>query len=202
MKRILFMIVLFAVAITQCACELLPLQTTEKYEGKSLNPYTGMNCLEFLESKQDDSGQFLLRNMRAAIRECGLEELYSQMSVKRTYLLLDNSQLTEEEIAEAQSDPEAKQKLTNKLLLHIIQGNYHAYGTLKYEPTTVISMYESSDYIITLNLDKSSSRYTEGRLSVSCTNIMKNTSSSTTGKSTNYFFTNGVGHILNKALTL
>lgn len=200
MKRISYILSLFAVIAMLGSCELLPLQTNEKSEGKAIDPYTGLSCLEFIQYIQDDNGSFLLSNMYKAIQLCGIEDLYSQEQPERTYLLLDNTLITQDHLDQAANDPEALAKLKDKLLFHIIQGNYHSYGTLSYESRAVVTMYDTSDYIVSLALVKSANRYNEGRLDVTLKNVKTNASSTASVRSSCYFLTNGVGHIMAKAV--
>ena len=202
MRKIFYIIIALTSMSVMHSCELLPLQTDEKYEGRALNPYTGMNCLEFLETKTDDSGQRIFTNMRKAISICELEDLYSQTEEKLTYLLLDDTKLKDSEVETAEVDTDKREALRNKLLFHVLQGDYHAYGTLSYAPTYVVTMYRSSDYVISVNLLKSDNRNQEGRFVVSYSNIKTGKESSTYAYASNYLFTNGAGHILNSALNL
>ena len=187
MKNILLnaFMILFAAVLN--SCEMLPLQTDEKYHGTALDPNTGMSCLEFIESRPD-----LFTNLREAIKVCELESYYTQTSSKQTYLLLSDKAITTSEVELAKTDAAAKTKLINDLRFHIIQGYYHAYGTLNYDPIFVITCFDSPKAIMTIKLETHISNSAEegaiktmeltGQVVRKCV-------------SSNHFFTNGVGHI-------
>lgn len=171
------------------SCEWLPLQRDEEYMGKALDPNMNMSCLEFIESRQD-----IFSNLREAIRICGLEEYYSDLSIKRTYLLLNNNALNAAEIVNATTLEKIKE-LSDILLFHIIQGYYHGYGgTLNYDPTFVVTMWENPEAIMSLTLGQSKN----SRVNQDVIRVMEQCGSSTVvvAVSSNYFLTNGIAHVL------
>lgn len=188
MKKIIYLLAVL-IAASLSSCELLPLQTNEKYRGEALDPHTGLSCMQYIESMPE-----LFSNLREAIAVCGLEDYYTQTSEKLTYLLLTNTAILPAEVESAKINAADRTKLRNDLLFHIVQGYYHGYGTLNYDPIFVVTMYESPNAIMTLKLETHiSDRNQEGTLKA-----MDQTGSSVvTCVSSNYFFTNGVGHIFN-----
>lgn len=189
MKSKIFYIVLAVMFLS--SCEWLPLQTGDDYDGKPLDTNTNMSCLEFIESRQD-----IFSNFREAISICEMEDYYSDQSTSRTYLLLSNTALTSAEVANA-TTPDKVQSLKNILLYHIVQGYYHGYGgTLNYDPTYVVTMWEDPTAIMSLTLGQSASSFTGQdviRAMEQC-----GSSSTVTAVSSNYFLTNGVAHVLDR----
>lgn len=188
--KISVLVITMVATIAFHSCEWLPLYTDEKYTGEALNGETGMNCMEFIESRPD-----IFSNLKEAIDICGIRDYYTQSNVKRTYLLLTNTALSAAEVANA-TTPEKITALRNVLLFHIVQGFYHAYGTLSYDPAYVITLWKDPNAIMSLTLGQSASSFQNQdtvRAMDQC-----GSSSAVVAVSSNYFLTNGVAHVFDR----
>lgn len=145
------------------ACDKFPLQSNDDFNPQKLDIYQHKTCWEFIESRQD-----IFQNLKEAIIKCGLKEYYIQTERVYTYLLLNDDafinyifqELNVSDIESADVD-----RLKDILLFHIIKGNYHAYGTLGYDPIHIITCWENANAIMTIKLvDGKSSSAEQDRL--------------------------------------
>lgn len=146
MKYIGFLIL----ALSLIGCDKLPLQRSYDYDPKPLDPHQYMTCWEYIE--QDSR----LASMKTAVERCALTEYYSQTAQKYTYLLLDETAFTDyilpqlEAASIEEADTEAMKEI---LLFHIIRGEYNGYnGTLSYDPSHVLTLWEDLDAVMTSKL--------------------------------------------------
>lgn len=137
-------------ALSLIGCDKLPLQRSYDYDPKPLDPHQYMTCWEYIE--QDSR----LASMKRAIERCALTEYYSQTAQKYTYLLLDETAFTDyilpqlEAASVEEADTEAMKEI---LLFHIIRGEYNGYnGTLSYDPSHVLTLWEDLDAVMTIKL--------------------------------------------------
>lgn len=146
MKYIGFLIL----ALSLIGCDKLPLQRSYDYDPKPLDPHQYITCWEYIE--QDSR----LASMKTAVERCALTEYYSQTAQKYTYLLLDETAFTDyilpqlEAASIEEADTEAMKEI---LLFHIIRGEYNGYiGTLSYDPSHVLTLWEDLDAVMTIKL--------------------------------------------------
>ena len=144
MNKILNTILILGAAVSIASCTL-KLQKNEKYEGKALDPHENVTAWEFMQKHSD-----IFSNMMKAVETCGLKDYYTQTSKTYTYIVFSEEEMAKS-IANIQANPSEIPLLKDTLLFHIVDGDYHGYGTLSFMPVDVTTLL-GPDYRMTMAL--------------------------------------------------
>lgn len=191
MKQFIVIICLFSLLLPGC------LETPENYDYTpvTLSGETNTNTWDFVKSRPDIFSEFV-----KTVRKVEMDSmLYYANTNKYTYLLLNNSAMSD--LIATLGEPTATNRgqWINALSYHIIDGYYHGLGILNFDPTYTVTLWRSQDAILTLQLENRTS-FNYSRLIVngmdpawsSLTNTYKYAVTS------NLICTNGVCHVLNR----
>ena len=165
----------------------LPLQTNEKYEGESLDPYEGVSCWEFLQKHSDELGSYI-----EGIELCGIKDYFTQTTTQYTFLPLTDDAI-KADVDAAKADASLIPALKDILLFHIIKGSYHGYGTLGYDVKHVETLLGGS-----AQMSICLQGYLNNRWQLDRVQLMTDCGSSTVVYSIacNHICTNGPAHVL------
>ena len=125
-------------------------------------------------------------------------DYYTQTDNKYTFLALNNAGMQlyrENEFAGAASITDCdKEKVTNMLLYHIVDGEYSSYGQLQVEPMFVLTMLKGENGLMTMSVWKNPWQAAVGKILVNQTGS-NGKSPQRQAKTSNILPTNGVIHI-------
>lgn len=144
MKKILNIALSAMTVISVISCGL-KLQTNEPYEGEKLDPHEYVSAWEFMQKHSD-----IFASMMKAVETCGLKDYYTQTSKTYTYIVFSEEEMAKS-VANIEADPSEVRALKDTLLFHIIDGDYHGYGTLGFMPVDVTTLL-GPDYRMTMAL--------------------------------------------------
>jgi hypothetical protein len=149
MKKILYISIVFTLLLSGC----LGIPEDYEYTPVNKNNELNMTAWEFIKSRPD-----VFSEMRNMIRETGIDStLYCSGSIKYTYLLLDNTAMSSLKTLLGEVNASNKNQWLNVLNYHIIDGYYHGLGMLSFDPTPVITLWQSQDAYMTLQLESRTS---------------------------------------------
>lgn len=185
MKKYFSILTVVLATLLSNAC--LPLQTNEKYEGVTLDPYEGVTCWEFLHKHKDELGSYI-----EGIELCGIQEYFTQTTTEYTFLPLTDAAI-KADVDAAKADPSKIQTLKDILLFHIIKGSYHGYGSLGYDIKHVETLLDGS-----AQMSICLQTYLNNRYQLDRVQLMTDCGSSTVVYSIacNHICTNGPAHLL------
>ena len=166
-----------------------------KYVPSNIDNKIDMNVWDFIKSRPD-----VFSELRDAIRNSEMDStLYYSNERDYTYLLLNNSAITDLKATFGTISPSNVNQWRNVLSYHIVDGNYHALGTLNFDPTYVVTLWRSQDAVMTLQLENRNT-FNYSRLVVNGLDPAWNslTVSYKYAVTSNLMCTNGVCHVLSR----
>ncbi len=173
----------------------LGIQENYEYTPSNISNEVNMTAWDFIKSRPD-----VFSDLRDAVRKSGMDStLYYSNSRKYTYLLLNNTAMSNLTAILGNINSTTKSKWVNVLSYHIIDGNYHGLGTLNFDPTYVVTFWRSQDAIMTLQLENRNS-FNYSRLIVNGLDPAWTLLTSTFkyAVTSNLMCTNGVCHVLSR----
>lgn len=177
-------------ALTSCD---LSLQKDYEYEPSVADPSVKVTAWEYFQDNKDKFSELI-----AAIEYTGIKDYYTQTADKYTFLALNNVAMLayrENEFPGTTSITDCnKEKMTNMLLYHIIDGEYSSYGQLQVEPMFVLTMLKGENGLMTMNVWKNPWQAAVGKIIVNQTGS-NGKSPQRQAKTSNILPTNGVIHI-------
>ena len=192
-KTILYKTLFFCWAILALTGCDLDLQKNYDYEPSVDDPYVKVTAWEYFQDHKD-----MFSELIAAIEYTGLKDYYTQTDNKYTFLALNNAGMQlyrENEFAGAASITDCdKEKVTNMLLYHIVDGEYSSYGQLQVEPKFVLTMLKGENGLMTMSVWKNPWQAAVGKILVNQTGS-NGKSPQRQAKTSNILPTNGVIHI-------
>ena len=192
-KTILYKTLFFCWAILALTGCDLDLQKNYDYEPSVDDPYVKVTAWEYFQDHKD-----MFSELIAAIEYTGLKDYYTQTDNKYTFLALNNAGMQlyrENEFAGAASITDCdKEKVTNMLLYHIVDGEYSSYGQLQVEPMFVLTMLKGENGLMTMSVWKNPWQAAVGKILVNQTGS-NGKSPQRQAKTSNILPTNGVIHI-------
>lgn len=191
MKRIIF--ISFGCLMLFSGC--LGIQENYEYTPSNISSEVNMTAWDFIKSRPD-----VFSDLLDAVRKSGMDStLYYSNSGKYTYLLLNNTAMSNLTAILGNINSTTKSKWVHVLSYHIIDGNYHGLGTLNFDPTYVVTLWRSQDAIMTLQLESRNS-FNYSRLVVNGLDPAWTLLTSTFkyAATSNLMCTNGVCHVLNR----
>ena len=167
-KTILYKTLFFCWAILALTGCDLDLQKNYDYEPSVDDPYVKVTAWEYFQDHKD-----MFSELIAAIEYTGLKDYYTQTDNKYTFLALNNAGMQlyrENEFAGAASITDCdKEKVTNMLLYHIVDGEYSSYGQLQVEPMFVLTMLKGENGLMTMSVWKNPWQAAVGKILVNQT---------------------------------